>query len=80
MLQVIRLETSKIVYDNCRPGAPVISVVDQKSSKNDALPEKNQTTKAQTTAIVDTSQTEYHKFNYIFHPKMLQRPEYVYHN
>jgi hypothetical protein len=29
----MRIETSKIVYDNCRPGAPVASVIEEKTQK-----------------------------------------------
>jgi hypothetical protein len=30
MLGVLRLETSKLVYDNCKPGAAVANVTEEK--------------------------------------------------
>ena len=32
----MRLETSKLVYENCKPGAPVISVIEDKAQKADS--------------------------------------------
>ena len=42
MLGVVRLETSKLVYDNCKPGAAVANVSEEKAQKNnnDAVPDK----------------------------------------
>ena len=76
----MRLETSKLVYDNCRPGAPVASVVEEKASKNDQQANKAQSSKVVATTVADTSETEYHKFNCFYQPSLLTRPEFVFQN
>ena len=66
----MRVNTSKLVFDNCRPGETVVSVVEEKSKKEEAG-------KVPTT---NTSQTEYHKFNCFYPPALLKRPEFIYQN
>ena len=29
----MRVETSKIVFENCRPGAPVVNIFEEKAAK-----------------------------------------------
>lgn len=77
----MRIETSKIVYDNCRPGAPVASVIEEKAQKSETQRDNAASTKTlMSTGELDTSQTEFHKYVCFYPPAMLKRPEFVFQN
>jgi hypothetical protein len=69
----MRVNTSKLVFDNCRPGDPVFNVFEEKQKKEDDGQAKTQTQ-------LDTSQTDYHKYNFFYPTSLLKRPEFVYPN
>jgi hypothetical protein len=76
----MRVETSKIVYDNCRPGAPVVSVLEEKAAKQEQRDPVASTKTLMSTGELDTSQTEFHKYVSFYSPALLKRPEFVYQN
>lgn len=74
----MRLDTSKIVYDNCRPGAKVVSVLEEKAAKDTQRDTAMSSKLLVGGGDLDTSQMEFHKYACFYPPALLNRSEFVF--